>query len=267
MSTPLIKSLMRARYPSNEWALAFEVGNATGSSTRRHADAVAMNLWPSRGLAIHGFEFKSYRSDWQRELQKPEKAEAVSQYCDYWWLVTTPDIVRDGELPDSWGLMEVRSGKLVVVKQAEKREAVPVTRSFMAALFRRISEADHAEVELAARKLAEELDVSRRASFEDRVRERTRDFDHLKERVKAFEEHSGFNLEDWETHPAELGKAVKFVLDNQIFGSYGTIDALRNTLQNTVNVMNKVFEAHNEGAEYVKTWEPLAKRRAKSRRS
>ena len=108
-----IKALIRAKYPVREWALAFEVSNGTGSEARRHADAVAMNLWPSRGLAIHGFEFKVYRNDWLRELQNPAKAEPVAQYCDYWWLVTGPGIVKDGELPDTWGLMEVQEGKLV----------------------------------------------------------------------------------------------------------------------------------------------------------
>lgn len=52
MRTPEVKSLLRARFCSPEWAIFFEVGDGTGSAQRRWADAVAMNMYPSRGLEI-----------------------------------------------------------------------------------------------------------------------------------------------------------------------------------------------------------------------
>lgn len=100
MRTGDIKAAMRARYCAPEWALMFEVGDGTGVNQRRWADAVAMNLWPSRGMEVNGFEIKVSRSDWQRELKNPAKAESVQQYCDRWWIVTAPGIVKDGELPN-----------------------------------------------------------------------------------------------------------------------------------------------------------------------
>ena len=106
-----IKALLRNRYPIDEWALAFEVAPETGGGTRR-ADAVAMNMWRSRGHAIHGFEFKVSRSDWLRELKDPSKADAVAQYCDYWWLVVDGDhILKENELPEGWGLLTVTRDK------------------------------------------------------------------------------------------------------------------------------------------------------------
>lgn len=71
----------------------------------RTADALVVDLWPSSGHVIHGFEVKVSRSDWLTELKDPEKAEAFKPFCDYWWLVV-PDaaIVRD-DLPAGWGLL------------------------------------------------------------------------------------------------------------------------------------------------------------------
>ena len=132
-----IKALLRNRYPIEEWALAFEVAPETGGGTRR-ADAVAMNMWRSRGHAIHGFEFKVSRSDWLRELKEPSKADAVAQYCDYWWLVIDGDhIVKDGELPEGWGLLTVTRDKndkspkgLRVQAKAAKQNAAPLSKLF-----------------------------------------------------------------------------------------------------------------------------------------
>lgn len=63
MKTAEIKAALRAKFCAPEWAIMFEVGDGTGASQSRWADAVAMNLWPSRGLQIHGFEIKAHRSD------------------------------------------------------------------------------------------------------------------------------------------------------------------------------------------------------------
>ena len=56
---------VRCQLPQQtQFRLAIVDGFAGGG---RYADAIAMNLWPSRGLAVHGFEIKISRGDWQRE--------------------------------------------------------------------------------------------------------------------------------------------------------------------------------------------------------
>jgi hypothetical protein len=79
--------MLRERHPAPEWAIFFEVANGLGVSDRRYADAVAMSLFPSRGLDVHGFEVKTARGDWLRELKNPKKADVIASYCDFWWLV------------------------------------------------------------------------------------------------------------------------------------------------------------------------------------
>ena len=98
---------LRAYLPRDEWAVARNVPNAAGFDGTRRADAVAMALWPSRGLELNGYEIKVSRSDWRREIDgDAAKAEAVAKYCSRWWIVAPAGIVPVGELPDGWGLLE-----------------------------------------------------------------------------------------------------------------------------------------------------------------
>src|SRR5512137_2876743 len=54
------------------------VRNQTGYTRRvRTADALAVSVFPSRGLYAVGFEIKTDRGDWRRELADPEKSEEI----------------------------------------------------------------------------------------------------------------------------------------------------------------------------------------------
>lgn len=104
--------LLHRRYsqtnPGNgpRYACAEHVKDGAGFSHRRVADFIAVDCWPTGGIELHGHEVKVSRSDWLHELKQPEKAEAFKRYMDRWWLVV-PDakIVKDGELPEGWGLL------------------------------------------------------------------------------------------------------------------------------------------------------------------
>src|SRR5450755_3192083 len=100
---------LRKMYPHPDHAIIFEFRGGTGLSRESRADAIAMDLWPSRGLELIGFEIKTSRQDWLREVKDPEKSEQMKQFCDRWYLVVDdPAIVRgwpEKELPEDWGLM------------------------------------------------------------------------------------------------------------------------------------------------------------------
>jgi hypothetical protein len=129
---------MSSRFAPPEWAIMWEVGEATGGGGR-YADAVMMSLWPSRGLELHGVEIKVSRSDWRREAMDPRKAEAIGRYCDRWWVHTSPGIIQDlSEVPPAWGVREFDGAKWKTLREAEKRkDPDPVGRVFLAALLRR----------------------------------------------------------------------------------------------------------------------------------
>jgi hypothetical protein len=123
------------------YAVATQVRSHAGFDARRTADFVAMDLWPSTGLAIHGHEIKVSRSDWLRELAEPEKAAEFIPYMNHWWVVvSSPRIVRDGELPGCWGLMVMRGKRLAVVRRAPRREALPLPPTRLAALLRAVAQ-------------------------------------------------------------------------------------------------------------------------------
>lgn len=213
-----IHAALRDRFCGPEWAVFFEVANGTGSHGRRYADAVAMNLYPSRGLEIHGVEVKVSRSDWLRELKNPKKAEDVYQYCDRWWLaISDPAIVGIGELPATWGLMVMNGKSLKIATQAPKLEPVPLTRSFFAALARRSSEVPEAQVKALVEKRVEEH--RERWTYGDRqAAERARnELAELRRKVSEFEDTAGFSITQgygWrDRDPKAVGAAVRFVLD------------------------------------------------------
>lgn len=127
-----------AAHPLPEWACFFEVRGGAGWD-RRTADAIAMNLWGSRGLTVRGFEVKVDRRDLRRELANPAKAEEVARFCDEWWLVTPAGLVKDEgfDLPAGWGLMEAPDGEgLRTVRAAVRREAAPLTKGFVAQILK-----------------------------------------------------------------------------------------------------------------------------------
>lgn len=123
------------------YAVAAGVRSHAGFDARRTADYVAMDLWPSKGLALHGHEIKVSRSDWLRELREPEKAAEFVPWMNYWWLVAShPRIVREGELPEGWGLMVMRGPLLTVAVKAPRRDARPLTPTRLAALLRAVAQ-------------------------------------------------------------------------------------------------------------------------------
>lgn len=136
-----ISKALRAQYPLPHYALLYEVASGMGKTMSGYADAIAMGLFPSRGLDISGFEIKTDRRDWLKELKDPAKAENVGKFCDFWWLVTDdPQIAKPEEIPANWGLYVLEEDKLEVVKRPKKLKAVHPDRTFIGAMLRRANE-------------------------------------------------------------------------------------------------------------------------------
>lgn len=122
------------------YAVAEQVRSHAGFDARRTADFIAMDLWPSKGLELHGHEIKISRSDWLTELKHPEKSAEFIPYMNRWWLVVSDRaIVHDGELPAGWGLMAMSGAMLRVITKAPRKKAEPLTPSRLAALLRAVA--------------------------------------------------------------------------------------------------------------------------------
>lgn len=108
--------------------------------TNRRCDLLRIGMWPSRGHRIIVHELKVSRSDWQRELDDPAKAEAWWPYCHEFWIVAPDGLIDSDEMPDGWGLMvppaNGRSKKFRIQKKAASREP-KMTAALVAAILRR----------------------------------------------------------------------------------------------------------------------------------
>lgn len=98
------------------------------------ADFVAIDKYSS-SQAIHGHEVKVSRSDWLTELRDLEKSERIKRFCNFWWLVVSDaSIVKDGELPEGWGLLVKSGNKLRAKVKAPALVPEPLTLDFVAGL-------------------------------------------------------------------------------------------------------------------------------------
>jgi hypothetical protein len=226
MKSADVKAAIRKRWSGQEWAVFFEVADGTGGSKRRYADAVAMNLWPSRGLEVHGFEIKVSRSDWLSELKKPEKSAAIQQYCDRWWIITPAGIIKPGELPPTWGQYQVsESGQITQVVAAPALQPMPVDRAFVAALLRRAGAVDQDEVySIVQKQVQEQADqIRKNANYE--VERLTENYKKLREKLDTINKLTGIDLTRFTPEP-EVASCINLVLKLGVFRTYGTLQHL-----------------------------------------
>lgn len=213
-----ILAALRERFAAPAYAFFPHVRNQTGySRTVRTADAIAMSLYPSRGLHITGVEIKSSRGDWLRELADPSKAEEIAQHVDFWCLaVGDRDIVQPGELPTNWGLL-APAGKALKMFTEPKllgERDDRISRTFLAAILRRAMEESPAEsainaaVQVAvneARAQEREGAVLRQKRDETNAARDARD---LRQLIDDFEKASGISIQrTWQA--GEIGNAVR----------------------------------------------------------
>lgn len=206
---------LQVRYAAPEWALLNQVSNGTGYRANRWIDALAMNLYPSRGLAIHGFEMKASRSDWLRELKDPAKAEEINSHCNFWWVVAADkDVVRDGELPLGWGLLVPHGKSLQAVIPAVAKPTGPtLPRSFVAAVLRRAHEAAPEREELAQAKAEarDEIGDELRSAYESRFQDEQRRREDIVRRLGIIQNFSGLSVNEFssEERLREVGERIK----------------------------------------------------------
>jgi hypothetical protein len=221
VTTAELTMALAERYSGDAWAFLPQVRSSVGYAERtvRTADALAMGLWPSRGLELHGFEIKCERADWIKELNNPAKADKICRFCDRWWLVANEGIVQPGELPATWGLLCPRGNKLVCKTEPNKCEAEPMTRLFLAAMIRGVKayvapKLDGFEKwkdaqfqsgrEQGARERGYEVNEAKRSLERER-----KDNDALRESIREFQNKSGVRIDAWSA--GDVGDAVRII--------------------------------------------------------
>lgn len=244
--------MIRQRYAGESWMVVEEVSNGTGyQKVTRRADAVAFGLWPSRGFEVHGLEIKVQRADVIRELRDIEKADAVGQYCDHWWLVVSELALIDGlVIPATWGVLVPKNGVLRVHRKAPKRDAKPLDRAFVASLVRKglantVSKNLHEDFKEEAReKLRKEIEAERHLDGFSNKRELTA----LRDMVATFEKAAGISLAShWEA--GDIGAAVKIVREMRELAGASRNSHWRLDVEALVDMEIAGLEARAERAE------------------
>lgn len=143
-----INGAIKNKYSGPEWRVWFEVSQGTGAMSGRRADAVVMNIWPSKAYQLHVFEVKVSRADFKQEMSDPTKSEAIGRYADFFWLAAPAGLVAVEEVPEAWGLMVLTKGGMRIKKQAPARaEPAPLDRAFAASLLRAGRDLTEEEIE------------------------------------------------------------------------------------------------------------------------
>lgn len=210
LKTDEIIKRLSVKYTSPHFGFLTQVRNGTGYKSDRTTDAMAMSLWPSRGLHVYGFEVKASRGDWLGELKKPEKAEAMAKYCHYWYLVIGhKEIIKDDELPKTWGLIVPHGNGLKIKKEAEFNEnAVVFDYLMLAGIFRNV--ADHCVpkeiVDIEIKKGVESGIEGYKATIEYAEKEKEKVIDILDD----FENKTGLGISTFDKDSnVDLIKAIK----------------------------------------------------------
>lgn len=139
MPTHVLLDALRDHYimPGKYRPGAVFLTEVTAPDRVHRADAIHVGLWASRGYTVDVHELKTSRADFQRELDKPDKAEAWWENSNTFWIVAPNTRVAPPELlPPGWGLMTPggRGRRFKVVVKAEYRDLRPTT-ALLAALF------------------------------------------------------------------------------------------------------------------------------------
>lgn len=234
-----VLSALKSRFCTPAYALLTSVRNQTGFQRQiRTADALAMSLYPSRGIELLGFEVKVSRADWLRELREPDKAESIARYCDRWYVVAgDKDVVEDNEVPPNWGLLTLRGSRVITDIQAadlsEDRGHKEIGRDFLAGIFRRVNDYEKgyvkkSEVDGIVRTRLDSIEENAVGRQDMRLKQQLdqaqAELANLRSSAKMFEERSGVKLDPWNSD--RIGDAVKFVLAGNVDGLRKQLDGL-----------------------------------------
>jgi hypothetical protein len=227
----------------NGFVFLEQVAATTGYATR-FADAIVMNVWKSR-FEIIGIEVKVSRSDWLSEIKNPAKADRIFQYCDSWYIVTPADLVRDGELPKGWGLLEIKNEKVFTRTACARNIHKSLDDYFVASIIRRCieqatPEADKQAAHAKGFQAGHQCAIDNSTYQEKKMRE---ELDRIQKMVREFESASGIYFQGGWASGEKIGEIVKMILHGEHFKIKGRLLNLREDIDKALLNMEKPIPA------------------------
>lgn len=229
---------LETRFSGEGYALLRQVANGTGMQATRTADAIAVQLWPSRGITFHGIEVKVSRGDFWREVKNPEKAEEIAQYCHQWSIAAPKGVVPIEEVPAGWGLFEVHdNGKVRTRRTALLREPEPPSHLFVAAICRNLARVDDKEKKRIREEAYDRGYAEGKAGTTDsrRAERAEQALARMQEKLSAFERDSGITISEWgvsiEGERGYQGHAIAAAVKQVLAGEQGLNQARSRLVQ------------------------------------
>lgn len=220
--------------PADEWAggvLVPEVSPNGPADGARRADAIYVGFTAASGRCMIGYELKTSRADWRRELSRAgRKADQWCDECHEWWVVVADAaIVKDGELPQGWGLMSPPVGtdhRMTVHVRAHRKTDHTPSWDAMRSIMSRLETLRAQTIRHQTWQI--KLDADRQARIDADAayaKRHTPDAAELHRRLQLLEEALGVRL-DWGQHS---GFVTIPVVDLAHIGAaareYGTVTA------------------------------------------
>lgn len=182
---------LRKRYEPPEWVVLAEFHNATGGAATHRFDALAFNVWPSRGMVRVGLEVKVSRADFARELADHDKRGAIERHCHEVYFAVAKGVCEPREVPEPWGLLVEHGDGLRCALKPKFRDVGPMDPGLGLVALRRLHEqlAEHQQrhyVFSGAEVTQEQIDEMVREAFakrEERFAERSRELDRERDEV------------------------------------------------------------------------------------
>lgn len=211
MNASEVADRIASRYDRERgWAVLREVVapyHTSGQPTRRY-DAVALSLWGSLGVQVHGFEIKTAKADWQAEMLNPAKSAPLAAPCDYWWVVAPRDVVDPKTAPAGWGVLHVAGKGLRIAVPAPKR--VPVrTEAFWQCMLSRLAYRTDKDDADRLRTLTVQVRADHAKSAERSAHHEVRAYTRLKAQVEEFEKRSGVSIDGYVGSGARAADLLK----------------------------------------------------------
>jgi len=159
-------SRVAARFPKDKgWATFRGIRNHRGFSPpkgqkTRTLDGMSVGLWQSLKGEVLGFECKSSREDFLKEMSDPTKSDAFYPHCNRFWLVIgNSKVASPDEIPMGWGLLVPRGETLVEKKRAPRKKTEGLTNGIMLSLLAASSESCEARLSDARFQVRKEMEA------------------------------------------------------------------------------------------------------------
>jgi hypothetical protein len=185
-------------------------------------------------LWLAGIEIKVSRSDWKKELAHAEKSVAIQKYCKYWYVAAPVGVVPVAEVPEAWGLIDVKENTATIVKSATELKTEQPDLLLVCSILRAVTECT-VPADSVKEKISQGIESARK-TWEMKA---DSDRDRLTKAVEEFEKASGIQISDrW--YNREIGEAVAFVRTTGIIGAVRVAEDLR---KHAAAVVNELDEA------------------------